>query len=102
MKKFAYSDVLNINGNVFENLRYGLPESVKVTGGLSGDGERFNKTSVLLDGLPKDNAITVLGFYGENITLGIASMEDYIHFSKCVVGYNQKHIHRENDRGSFT
>ena len=87
---------------MFENLRYGLPESVKVTGGLSGDGERFNKTSVLLDGLPKDNATTVLGFYGESINLGIASMEDYILFSKCGGGYNQKHIHGESDRGSIT
>jgi hypothetical protein len=43
-----------------------------VTGGLAGDGERFNKTWVLKDGKPSSNTVAALGFYG-NVKVGHGS-----------------------------
>ena len=47
------SDGLKINGSdLVKGLTKHLPEKVTVTGGLSGDGGRFEETLVLLDGPP--------------------------------------------------
>jgi hypothetical protein len=47
---FVLSDGLKINGSdLVRGLTQDLPEGVTVTGGLSGDGDRFERTFVLLD-----------------------------------------------------
>ena len=43
-----------------------LPASVMLTGGLAGDGARFEKTIVGLDEAPVSGRIVALGFYGSS------------------------------------
>jgi hypothetical protein len=68
------SDGLKINGSdLVKGLTKHLPEKVTVTGGLSGDGGRFEETLVLLDGPPQKNTIAVLGLYGNRLKVGYGS-----------------------------
>jgi len=68
------SDGLKINGSdLVKGLTKHLPEKVNVTGGLSGDGGRFEETLVLLDGPPQRDTIAVLGIYGNRIKVGYGS-----------------------------
>ncbi|TAJ10777.1 MAG: hypothetical protein EPO61_00405 [Nitrospirae bacterium] len=72
---FVLSDGLAINGTeLVKGLMQYLPSSVTVTGGLSGDGDRFHETLVLLDGPPQPHIITALGFYGNRIAVGYGSL----------------------------
>jgi hypothetical protein len=47
---------------------------VAVTGGLSGDGGRFEETLVLADGVPRNGAVTAVGFYGSRLQVGYGSL----------------------------
>jgi hypothetical protein len=68
------SDGLKINGSdLVKGLTKHLPEKVTITGGLSGDGGRFEETLVLLDGPPKKDTIAVLGLYGNRLKVGYGS-----------------------------
>jgi hypothetical protein len=67
---FLLSDGLNVNGSeLVRGLREHLPSQVLVTGGLAGDGSRFEQTWVLDQGQPQSNLITAVGFYGEHIQI---------------------------------
>jgi hypothetical protein len=69
------SDGLNVNGSdLIAGIDSGLPEGVVVTGGLAGDGIRFQKTWVLASGAMRDHAVTAAGFYGDRVRLGHGSM----------------------------
>jgi hypothetical protein len=69
------SDGLTINGSeLVEGLLAGLPAGVTVTGGLSGDGERFRETLVVWDEAPRSNLIAVLGLYGNRLRIGYGSL----------------------------
>ena len=69
------SDGLHVNGSkLVEGLESGLPPGVTVTGGLSGDGERFEQTLVVSDGLPESGTIGAVGFYGERLKIGFGSL----------------------------
>lgn len=50
-----------------------LPQGVTLTGGLAGDGEKFDRTVVGLDELPSSGQIVAVGFYGKHLTVGIGS-----------------------------
>jgi hypothetical protein len=72
---FVLSDGLKINGSdLAEGLSRHLPGDVAVTGGLSGDGGRFEQTLVLWDSPPERDTIAVVGFYGSRLKVGYASM----------------------------
>jgi len=72
---FVLSEGININGTeLLRGLTDILPKNVKVTGGLSGDGERFEKTLVMLNGPLEENTVGVIGFYGENLKVGYGSV----------------------------
>jgi hypothetical protein len=45
-----------------------------LTGGLAGDGDRFQQTLVLWDGSPEPDQIAVLGLYGDRIKVGFGSL----------------------------
>ncbi|MBI5423627.1 MAG: FIST C-terminal domain-containing protein [Opitutae bacterium] len=65
---FVLCDGAITNGSEFvAGLVAHLPAAVKVTGGLAGDGDRFEKTLVGLDELPTDGRIVALGFYGTQL-----------------------------------
>jgi hypothetical protein len=67
---FLLSDGLNINGSeLVRGLRENLPSEVVVTGGLAGDGDRFENTWVLYQDRPQSNLITAVGFYGNHVQI---------------------------------
>ncbi len=67
------SDGLAVNGSeLVRGLNSVLPGSVVVTGGLAGDGDRFESTWVLVDGLPREGSVVALGIYGD-VTVGHGS-----------------------------
>lgn len=69
------SDGLMVNGSeLVRGLTKGLPPGVSITGGLSGDGERFKETLILCDGPAEQNTVGVLGLYGERLEVGYGSM----------------------------
>ncbi len=69
------SDGLHVNGtSLVKGLTGKLPKEVAVTGGLVGDQARFKETVVGLDGVPAQDIIAVVGFYGTHIKVGYGSM----------------------------
>ncbi len=69
------SEGLRINGSdLVRGLTGSLPADVTVTGGLSADGARFGETLVFFDGAPEPHSIAILGFYGERLRVGYASL----------------------------
>lgn len=45
-----------------------------ITGGLAGDGARFQTTWVVAEGKPQSGVVAALGFYGKNLKVGCASL----------------------------
>jgi hypothetical protein len=71
---FVLSEGLNINGSeLVRGLTENLPLGTTLTGGLSGDGDRFNETYVLLNNEPTRNAVGAIGFYGNKLQVGYGS-----------------------------
>ena len=69
------SDGLHVNGTeLVEGLRTGLPATVAVTGGLSGDGAAFKRTLVVADAPASENTIAAIGFYGDALRVGYGSL----------------------------
>ena len=72
---FVLSDGLKVNGSeLVKGLIENLPGHVSVTGGLSADGALFNETVVLFDNDPDRDVVAALGFYGNRLKTGCASM----------------------------
>lgn len=72
---FVLSDGLHVNGSALvQGLASQLPPEVTVTGGLSGDGPRFQETLVLWKGVPASHTIAAVGFYGTRLRIGYASL----------------------------
>jgi hypothetical protein len=72
---FVLSDGLRVNGTELVNgLKSVLPPGVEVTGGLSGDGARFQRTLVIADGPPQEGQIAALGLYGDAIRVSFGSL----------------------------
>lgn len=68
------SDGLAINGSqLIEGLTESLPKDVIITGGLAGDGDRFQQTWVWADGKLRTHQVCAVGFYGEHIGVGHGS-----------------------------
>jgi hypothetical protein len=78
---FVLADGLAINGCALSaGLAEALPPHVGVTGGLAGDGERFERTTLLLGGqLFSDGAICI-GFYGDRLRVGQGSRGGWVPF----------------------
>lgn len=68
------SDGIHVNGSeLLRGLNEVLPESVVVTGGLAGDGDRFQRTWVIWDGGPAEGVVSAVGLYGDRIRVGHGS-----------------------------
>jgi len=68
---FVLSEGLTVNGSAFaQGLLSGLPAGVAVTGGLAGDGARFEHTVACLDGPEPSQQAVAIGFYGERLRIG--------------------------------
>lgn len=71
---FVVSDGLCVNGSeLVKGLRDTLPSTTIITGGLAGDGARFERTWVLDGGVPTEQCVTAVGLYGTRVRVGHGS-----------------------------
>ena len=71
---FVLSDGLNVNGSeLVRGLLSVLASTVRVSGGLAGDGARFAQTRVGADALPQPLTIAAIGFYGSAVRFSCGS-----------------------------
>lgn len=71
---FVLSDGLQVNGTeLVKGLNSALAPNVVVTGGLAGDGNRFQRTWVIRDGKPQSGTLTATGFYGDRLRITYGS-----------------------------
>lgn len=71
---FVLSDGLGVNGSpLVAGLVAGCGEDVAISGGLAGDGERFERTWVLVDGEPRSGYVTAVGLAGPRLRVGHGS-----------------------------
>jgi hypothetical protein len=76
-----FSDGLNVNGSeLVRGLNSILPSHVVVTGGLAGDGSRFQRTWVVHEGDARSNMVCAAGLYGEYVTIGHGSKGGWDNF----------------------
>lgn len=69
------SDGQRVNGSeLVRGMLRRLPPGVQVTGGLAGDGPRFEHTLVLADGEPREGVVAALGLYGSALRIGYGSL----------------------------
>jgi hypothetical protein len=69
------SDGLKVNGTELVNgFKDRLPEHIAVTGGLSGDGARFETTLVCANDRVEEGLIAAVGFYGNHLKVGYGSL----------------------------
>jgi hypothetical protein len=72
---FVISDGLHVNGSALvEGLGSRLSPDVTVTGGLAGDGARFDETVVAWNGPAIPGRIAAIGFYGSRLRVGYGSL----------------------------
>lgn len=72
---FVLSDGLKVNGSALvAGIVNSLPADVGVTGGLAGDGARFEQTAVCVDGPRPCEQIAAIGFYGSGLRIGYGSL----------------------------
>ena len=72
---FVLSDGLSLNGTeLVEGLASQLPDGVGISGGLAGDGGRFETTLVVSDGIARCGAVGGIGFYGPALRVGCSSL----------------------------
>ncbi len=68
------SDGLNVNGSeLVKGFNSALPESVIVTGGLAGDGDRFQRTWVEGEGQTRSGIVSAVALYGDRLHVGHGS-----------------------------
>lgn len=68
---FVLSDGMNVNGSrLVAGLRAALGDDVVITGGLAGDGARFQHTLVHVNGISGGNQVAAVGFYGDAVRIG--------------------------------
>jgi hypothetical protein len=68
------SDGIHVNGSeLLRGMNEVLPSGVVVTGGLAGDGPRFQRTWVLHEGAPATGWVSAVGLYGTRISIGHGS-----------------------------
>lgn len=72
---FVISDGQKVNGSdLVRGLLKHTPPGVRVTGGLAGDGARFERTLILAGETPIEGSVGVIGFYGDKLKVGYGSL----------------------------
>ena len=75
------SDGINVNGSALvKGLTENLPDDITVTGGLAGDGARFQETLVCWDSKPERDTIAAIGLYGDSLRVGYGSLGGWDQF----------------------
>jgi hypothetical protein len=71
---FVLSDGLNVNGSeLVAGMTGAVDPRVAVTGGLAGDGAKFEETLVAADCAPRKQTVAAIGFYGSSVRIGHGS-----------------------------
>ncbi len=78
-KDLAYimllSDGSLVNGSLLiKGFNENIDSRIPITGGLAGDGTNFNDTVVGLNNIPSEGEIIAIGFYGDALRIGHASI----------------------------
>lgn len=69
------SDGLQVNGSLLaEGMTASLPLEVSVTGGLAGDGPRFDSTQVIYNDRLRSGVAVAVGFYGSALDVGYGTL----------------------------
>lgn len=72
---FVLSDGHRVNGSTLvQGLKQALPPGMIITGGLAGDGNRFQRTLVGLNAPPDEGVIAIAGLYGNRLKVGYGSV----------------------------
>lgn len=70
----VFSDGLSVNGTeLVRGITTRLPADVTMTGGLSADGDRFQRTLVYANGQATSGTVVAIGLYGAHIRIGYGS-----------------------------
>lgn len=78
---FMLSDGLCVNGTpLVAGLAGGLPAGVAITGGLAGDGSRFERTWVLAGRHLAPGQVAAVGFYGQRLQVGHGAQGGWMDF----------------------
>ncbi len=67
-----FSEGSHVNGTELVN-GFNLPAAIAITGGLAGDGDRFQRTWVVHQGVPRPEMVIAVGLYGEELSIGYGS-----------------------------
>ncbi len=70
---FVLSDGLKVNGSELVRGLNTIDNDVIITGGLAGDGSKFNQTWVVYNGKIMMDHVVALGFYGDHIQINHGS-----------------------------
>ena len=76
---FVISDGLNMNGTILAQALNEQKPNTLITGGLAGDGARFERTLVMANAAPKEQQVLALGFYGKDLHIS----------SGCFAGWSE-------------
>jgi len=68
----VFSEGSHVNGSELVN-GFNLPANVTITGGLAGDGDRFQRTWVIYAGRPQTEMVVAVGLCGDNLAIGYGS-----------------------------
>jgi len=80
---FALSDGSVVNGSSWvEGLNAALAPEVVLSGGLAGDGLRFEATAVGLNELPKMGNTVAIGFYGAHLKVQTVALGGFQSFGR--------------------
>lgn len=95
----VFADGTQVNGTeLVRGLRNELPPHVQVTGGLAGDGERFESTLVLADAPPAPATISAVGLYGSRVHVSYGSLGGWDPFGPSrVITRSQGNVVHEID-----
>ncbi len=78
---FLLSDGTGVNGDSLVSGCLGaVPSDVVVTGGLAGDGARFQSTAVGCDDAMRPGRVAAVGLYGESLSIGHGSFGGWDEF----------------------
>ena len=80
--KYVYvlSDGSLVNGSqLILGINEGLPKDVLVTGGMAGDGDRFQATLTGLDEDIREGNVILVGLYGERILVGYGTRGGWLY-----------------------
>lgn len=70
----VFSDGSFVNGSALvQGLNVMLPPDVVITGGLAGDGDRFERTWVYSNGSVSEHCVVGVGLYGDRVEIGYGS-----------------------------